>query len=306
MCAMNTRVFMLMQLRMALYVFQEAFRSLRRNGWLNFAAAGTTAVSLFVLGIAVLLVVNTNYISKTVESNVEIMAYLDRGLDQNDLKAIRTQIEATPGVKEVRFISKEEALATLAKRFGKESKLKESLGGTNPLPDAFRIRMSEPRQVASAAASINRLPGVEKVRYGQGVVEKMFKLTAWIRLISMVVMGLLGVCSVFLIATTIRLTMFARRREISIMKWVGATDWFVRWPFLLEGMILGAAGALVAVAVLGFSYSALTGKLQEVLAFLPVVRDYRVLIHLFEGLFTAGIGLGLVGSFISVHRYLRV
>lgn len=295
-----------MLLRTAQYIFQEAFRSLRRNGWLNFAAAGTTAVSLFMLGIAFLIVVNTDYISKTVESNVEIMAYLENGLNDDGVKAIRNQIEAIPGVKEVRFVSKEEALETLAKRFGSESTLKESLGGTNPLPDAFRVRMSEPRQVSSAAAAINRLPGVEKVRYGQGVVEKMFKLTGWIRVISMAVMGLLAICSVFLIATTIRLTMFARRREISIMKWVGATDWFVRWPFLLEGIILGAAGALVTIGVLGFSYHALTLKLQETLAFLPVVRDYRVLLRLFEGLFAAGVALGLMGSFISVHRYLRV
>ncbi|MGB9791822.1 MAG: permease-like cell division protein FtsX [Thermacetogeniaceae bacterium] len=295
-----------MLLRTALYILQETFRSLRRNGWLNFAAAGTTAVSLFVLGVAVLVVVNTDYISKTVESNVEIMAYLESGLSDDEVKAIRSQIEAIPGVKDVRFVSKEEALEMLAKRFGNERMLKESLGGTNPLPDAFRVRMYEPRQVTSAASRIARLPGIDKVRYGQGVVEKMFKLTGWIRAISLAIVALLAVCSVFLIATTIRLTMFARRKEISIMKWVGATDWFVRWPFLLEGIILGGVGALVAIGVLGGSYYALALRLQDAVAFLPIVRDYRVLLRLFEGLFGVGVALGLVGSYLSVHRYLRV
>lgn len=295
-----------MLLRTALYILQETFRSLRRNGWLNFAAAGTTAVSLFVLGIAVLVMVNTEYISRTVESNVEIMAYLKSDLGEDEVKALRSQIEALPGVKDVRFISKEEALEMLAKRFGNERMLKDSLGGTNPLPDAFRVRMYEPRQVASAASRIARLPGVDKVRYGQGVVEKMFKLTGWIRAISLAVVALLAICSVFLIATTIRLTMFARRKEISIMKWVGATDWFVRWPFLLEGIILGGGGALVAIGVLGVSYYILAQRLQDAVAFLPLVKDYRVLMRLFEGLFAAGVALGLVGSFLSVHRYLKV
>lgn len=296
----------LMRLRIALYVIQEALRSLRRNGWLNFAAAGTTAVSLFVLGVSILLVVNTNHIARTVESNVEIMVYLDQGLRAEEVQALRMRIMQVPGVKEARFISREEALASLERQFGKGSRLRESLGGTNPLPDAYKVRTIEPRQVVAAAAAINRLPGVEKVRYGQGVVEKLFQLTAWVRLVSFGVMGLLSLCAVFLIATTIRLTMYARRREIAIMKYVGATDWFIRWPFLLEGVILGGAGALAALAVLYFSYGTLVAKLQTALAFLPLVREESIMLQLCEGLLAAGIGLGVIGSYISVHRYLRV
>lgn len=279
---------------------------MKRNGWLNMAAAGTTAVSLLVLGFAVLLVVNTNHIADTVESNVEIMAYLDREQSRDDWKNLRQEIEMTPGVKEVQFISKDEALNSLAGQFGRKTRLKESLGGNNPLPDAFKIRTAKPQQVARVAAAIEKLPGVDQVRYGQGVVEKMFRLTYWVRLITMVFMALLAACAVFLIATTIRLTMFARRREINIMKYVGATDWFVRWPFLLEGMFLGAAGALVAILVLYLTYTAMVDKLQATLPFLPLVRDPRVLLRIVEGMLGAGIGLGVIGSFISVHRYLRV
>ncbi|MDH7577960.1 MAG: permease-like cell division protein FtsX [Bacillota bacterium] len=295
-----------MRLRVAIYIIQEAFRSLRRNGWLNFAAAGTTAVSLFVLGISILLVVNTNYISKTVESNVEIMVYLEEGLKEEGARALRTQIVQIPGVKETRYISREEALASLERQFGKGSRLRESLGGTNPLPDAYKVRTDEPRRVIAVANAINQLAGVEKVRYGQEVVEKLFQLTAWVRRVSIAIMGLLGLCAIFLIATTIRLTMYARRREISIMKYVGATDWFVRWPFLLEGVILGGAGALTAIGILYFSYGTLVSKIQAALTFLPLVKEGSLLLQLFEGLLTAGIGLGLIGSYISVHRYLRV
>jgi len=295
----------LMRLRIILYVLQEAFTSLRRNGWLNLAAVGTTAVSLLILGVSVLLFVNTNHIASMVESNVEIMAYLEPKLDAAAARALRTQIFRISGVKDAEFISKEEALASLEKQLGKE-KLRESLGGVNPLPDAYRIRTIEPHQVAAVAAAVSRLPGVEKVRYGQELVEKLFKLTKWVRIISISLMGLLGICAVFLIATTIRLTMFARRKEISIMKYVGATDWFVRSPFLLEGIILGGCGALLAIAVLYFSYDALVTKVGEVLAFLPLVRDPSVLFRLFGGLLGIGVGLGVAGSFISIHRYLRV
>jgi len=294
-----------MRLRIILYVLQEAFTSLRRNGWLNLAAVGTTAVSLLILGVSVLLFVNTNHIASMVESNVEIMAYLEPKLGEAAARALRTQIFRISGVKDVEFISKEEALASLEKQLGKE-KLRESLGGVNPLPDAYRIRTIEPHQVAAVAAAVSRLPGVEKVRYGQELVEKLFKLTKWVRIISISLMGLLGICAVFLIATTIRLTMFARRKEISIMKYVGATDWFVRSPFLLEGIILGGCGALLAIAVLYFSYDALVTKIGEVLAFLPLVRDPSVLFRLFGGLLGIGVGLGVAGSFISIHRYLRV
>lgn len=295
-----------MQLRTAVYILQETLRSLKRNNWLNFAAAGTTAVSLFVLGIAILLVVNSEHIASTVESNVEIMVFLEQGLSNDEVRDLRPEITDIPGVEEVRFISRDEALESLERQMGEESNLRQSLGGKNPLPDAYKIRTREPRQVGAVAAAVSELPGVEKVRYGQEVVEKLFRLTHWVRLIGMLIIILLGICAVFLIATTIRLALFARRREINIMKYVGATDWFVRWPFLLEGILLGGVGALVAIGVLYFSYGTLVSKLQETVSFLPLVKDGRMMLKIFEGLLAAGVGLGVTGSFISVHRYLRV
>ena len=287
------------------YIIQESLRSLKRNGWLNFAAAGTTAVSLFILGVAILLVLNTDFIASSVESNVEIMAYLEDGVKGDAVAALRTQIMAIPEVKDARFISKDEALNSLEQQFGQGGQLRASLGGTNPLPDAFKVSTTDPRDVTGVANLLNRMPGVDKVRYGQGVVEKLFELTYWMRLVGLTIVTLLGLCAIFLIATTIRLTMFARRREIEIMKCVGATDWYVRWPFLLEGIILGGAGAAVAVVVLFFSYGTLASKVLETLPFVPLMNSNLVLLQLFLGLLGAGVGLGIIGSLISVHRYLQ-
>lgn len=295
-----------MQLNTVFYIFQESFRSLKRNSWLNFAAAGTTAVSLLVLGIAILLVVNSNYIAGTVESDVEIMVFIEQGLSKEETRALRSEITGISGVKQVDFISRDEALESLEQQLKKGGQLRESLGDKNPLPDAFKIRTQKPQQVSSVAAAVNGLSGVKKVRYGQEVVEKLFNLTYWVRLIGVTVIVLLAICAIFLIATTIRLTLFARRREINIMKYVGATDWFVRWPFILEGIFLGGVGALVAIGLLYFSYGFLVSKLQETISFLPLVHDSGIMLKIFEGLLIAGVGLGVAGSFISVRRYLRV
>ncbi len=287
------------------YILQESFRSLKRNGWLNFAAAGTTAASLLILGVAILLVINTNFIAGSWESNVEIMAYLNDGVTGDAATALRTQILAIPEVKDARFISKDEALTSLEQQFGQNGQLQDSLGGSNPLPDAFEVRTTDPREVDGVANLLGLMPGVSQVRYGQGVVDKLLELTYWMRLVGLAIVALLGLCAIFLIATTIRLTMFARRREIGIMKMVGATDWYVRWPFLLEGVILGATGALLAIAVLYFSYSTLASKIMEALPFLPLMNSSLVLLQLFAGLLATGVGLGIVGSLISVHRYLQ-
>lgn len=295
-----------MQLNTVFYIFQESFRSLKRNSWLNFAAAGTTAVSLLVLGIAILLVVNSNYIAGTVESDVEIMVFIEQGLSKEETRALRSEITGISGVKQVDFISRDEALESLEQQLKKGGQLRESLGDKNPLPDAFKIRTQKPQQVSSVAAAVNGLSGVKKVRYGQEVVEKLFNLTYWVRLIGVTVIVLLAICAIFLIATTIRLTLFARRREINIMKYVGATDWFVRWPFILVGIFLGGVGALVAIGLLYFSYGFLVSKLQETISFLPLVHDSGIMLKIFEGLLIAGVGLGVAGSFISVRRYLRV
>jgi len=301
---MSTGVYMqMLLLRQAYYIFQEVGRSLIRNSLLNFAAVGTTAISLFVLGVGVLLVINTNEIAKTIESDIEIMVFMEQNLTEEDALALEPVIDRISGVQETTFIPRDEALKSLMKQLGGE--VDESVGEENPLPDAIKVKISDPREVNAIAAEIEDLPGVESVRYGgQDFVKKLFSLTNWVRIIGLLLITLLGLCGIFLIATTTRLTIFARRREINIMKYVGATDWFVR--FLLEGIILGFFGALLAVGVLYFSYGALIAKIQETLTFLPLVNSSAVLFRIFEGLLAIGIVMGAVGSTISVRRYLRV
>jgi cell division transport system permease protein len=299
-------VFTLMLLRQVYYILQEVFRSFRRNSLLNFAAVGTTAISLFVLGAGMLLVINTNQIAREVESNIEITVYLKMDTTEKEALSLEPLFSRISGVKEVEFIPRDEALASLEEQLGEETNYRDSIGDVNPLPDAYRIKTHDPHDVSAVAAEVKRFPGVEGVRYEQGALEKLLKLTKWAHTIGLIIIALLGTSAIFLIATTTRLTFFARRREINIMKYVGATDWFIRWPFLLEGIVLGCVGALLAVGVLFLSYGTLTAKLQETIPFLPLVSAGRNLLWVFEGLLAGGIVLGAMGSLISVRKYLQV
>ncbi|NPV27800.1 MAG: ABC transporter permease [Firmicutes bacterium] len=295
-----------MKIRTVGYFFREAMLSVKRNGWMSLASVGTMAICLLVVGTALLLVLNTNRIVTSIESNIEIIAYLRTDTTVEKSVQLGKELRAMPEVAEVEFVSKEKALQTLTQKFGKEHNLIAALGGTNPLPDAFKIKAKNPAEVGDLAKKIEALPQVEKVRYGQEVVEKLFSLTRWLKLICVGIMVFLALAAVFLVATNIRLALFARRREIQIMKLVGATNWFIRWPFFLEGMFLGLVGAVIAVAILAGSYSVLIGHVRVTLAFLPLVTDPRLLWQVFGGLLAAGTILGAIGTVISLYRFLDV
>ncbi|MGE5396869.1 MAG: permease-like cell division protein FtsX [Chitinophagales bacterium] len=296
-----------MRLRSAKYFVQEASIQLTRNRLLSIATATTVAVCVFVLGLALLIFLNAGRIMTTLESNVEIVAYLKQDLPPYQRGELRDRIEAMPDVKSVTYVSREQALASLEKRMGQgEYDLSETIEGSNPLPESFRIKAYNPQRVPVLARSINKLPGVEKIRYGQELVAKLFAVTRWVRVISMFTVICLALAAVFLVATTIRLGIFSRKKEIYIMKLVGATDWFVRLPFFIEGTLLALFGTALAVLFLSLGYHYLLQNLQVAMAFIPMVSEPRTLLNMYLALTAAGICLGIIGTYISVNKYLKV
>lgn len=289
------------------FYFAEAGRSLYRNRLLSLATATTVAACVLILGIGALLVVNAQEIMTSLESDVEVVAFLEKGMSKQQRIEIGKELEYMPGIKQVEFVSKDKAITDLEKRFGQgQFDLRKTLGGDNPLPDSYRIKASDPHKVPSLAKRIQEIPGVSKIRYGQGVVEKLFAVTNWVRTISLVVIVLLACAAIFLIATTIRLTIYSRREEIYLMKLVGATDWFVRWPLFIEGISLGLMGALMSVVVLAVGYYYLVNNLSLAVTFIPLVTDQDLLVKLLVGLLATGAGIGLIGTFISANRYMDV
>ncbi len=295
-----------MKLQTSEYFIQEVFRSLRRNNWMSFASIGTVAVSLFVLGVFLLLVLNMNRMASALESQVQISVYLEDGLKADDRQDIASDIEALQGIESIRYISKEEAKARLEDRLGDQKYLLDALGDKNPLPDSFEVVVKSPDLVETAAKAIDRMDGVQEAKYGQDVIEHLFAITRLIRIFGLVLMVLLAGATLFIISNTIRLTVFARRKEIAIMKYVGATDWFIRWPFLLEGMVLGFVGGVIAAVALRSFYAAMAAKITDTLTFFPLMPQYPSMNYITVALLLAGMAIGALGSALSLKRFLKV
>ena len=295
-----------MKLRTGEYFIQEVFRSLRRNNWMSFASIGTVAVSLFVLGVFLILVLNMNRMASTLESQVQISVYLQDDLKKQQRIDLQSDLEKMQGIDTVKFVDKDEAKDRLSERLGDQKYLLDALGDKNPLPDAFEVTVKTPEMVETAAKAIERMEGVESAKYGQDVVEHLFDITRLMRIFGLVLMLLLAGATIFIISNTIRLTVFARRKEIAIMKYVGATDWFIRWPFLMEGIVLGCVGGILSALALRSFYAAMAAKIYSTLAFFPLMPQYPFMNYVTVGIILAGMAIGAGGSAISLKRFLKV
>ena len=295
-----------MKLKTGEYFNQEVFHSLRRNNWMTFASIGTVAVSLFVLGVFLILVLNMNRLAGMLESQVQISVYLEDHLTDRETRQIGYDIESLQGIDSVTYVDRETAKERLKERLGDQKYLLDALSEDNPMPDAFEVTVTTPSVVESAAGAIAAMQGVEEAKYGQDVVEHLFDITRLMRIFGFVLMGLLGGATLFIISNTIRLTVFARRKEIAIMKYVGATDWFIRWPFLLEGIVLGCIGGFIAAVALRSFYAAMAAKIYSTLAFFPLMPQYPFMNYVTLAILLAGIVIGAIGSVISLKRFLRV
>jgi len=295
-----------MKPRTSEYFITEVVHSLRRNSWMSLASVGTVAVSLFVLGVFLTLVLNMNRMAGMLESQVQISVYLEDNVSDTDRRGLEHDIRALQGIDTVKYVSRDEAKERLAERLGDQKYLLDALGDTNPLPDAFEITVTQPDMVETAAQAIGHFDGVESTRYGQDVVQHLFDITRLMRIFGVALMLLLAAATVFIIANTIRLTVYARRKEVAIMKYVGATDWFIRWPFLLEGIVLGFIGGILAALALRSFYAAMAAKIYSTLAFFPLIPQYPFMNYVTVVLMLAGMGIGAAGSSVSLKRFLKV
>lgn len=295
-----------MKLQTIQYYFREVIISMIRNRWMSFASIGTVAVSLFILGVFLILVTNMTKMASSLESQVQISAYLNDALTDEGRDEVETMIKDMKSVSKIEYVTKEQALKILQDRLGEQKKILDALGDSNPLPNSFTVTVKNASDVKKTAVMIADLYGVEEVKYGQDVAANLFDLTHLIRVFGFLLMLLLTGATIFIISNTIRLTVFARRKEIAIMKYVGATDWFIRWPFILEGMGLGFIGGGISAIVLRSFYSAMVNKVASTLAFFPMVEQFPFLNYVTIGIITAGIVIGILGSTISLKKFMEV
>ena len=288
------------------YFIKETYKSIRRNGFMSFASISTVAVSLLVLGMFLMIFLNTNNLAQYLENQVQISVYMQDSATDKELASVKDKLTKMPGVVKVTQVNNQQALERFKKRLGDQEQLLNSLGKENPFPNSFEVQVDNPDRIKVLTPQIGQLPKVETAKFGQEVVEHLFQLTKILRLGGIVLVVFLAMATLFIISNTIRLTVFARRKEVIIMKYVGATDWFIRWPFLLEGMTLGFFGAVVAFVLINSIYASLLDRIHATLAFLPLLPTSPLLLYVDLFLLAAGTGIGALGSYISLRKFLRV
>jgi cell division transport system permease protein len=293
------------------FFFREAMRSLGRNAAPSFAALATILLTMLVIGVFIPIVQATTGAANDVRQRVLVDVYLQRDATQRDVARVREMLAGTDNVKRVEFISKDQAYEAQRKKDPEAF----ALLGSNPLPDTFRITPEDPDKalsiksdLAPVAAGGGRTPvdgSIDEVRDRREDTSKILQVTRFVKLMAGTLGALLIAASIFLIANTIRLSLYARRREVEVMKLVGATDWFIRWPFVIEGVIVGALGTLLAILLLAVGKIAIIDPLASDFALIaaPETLGFGVLIAVMLG---AGIAISAIGSGLSLRRFLKV
>ena len=295
-----------MKLSTSEYFIKEVYTSFKRNIWMTLASIFTVVLSLFILGFFSIVILNLNKMADTLESQVQISVYLKVDLSQEEIDETKETLSKIEGLQDIKFTTREEAMENFKERLGDQQFLLDALDDTNPLPDSFSLTVTSPQQVKTIADTAAALDSVESASYSQDIINHLFNLTHLIRLIGVALIILLTGAAIFIISNTIRLTVFARRKEIAIMKYVGATDWFIRWPFLLEGICLGFIGGGLATIFLYIVYNQVTQEIYEAMAFFPLIPQHPFIDYISLAILVAGIIIGALGSTISLKRFLKV
>lgn len=295
-----------MKLSTSEYFIKEVYTSFKRNIWMTLASIFTVVLSLFILGFFSIVILNLNKMAYTLESQVQISVYLKDDLSQEEIDETKETLSKIEGLQDIKFTTREEAMEKFKERLGDQQFLLDALDDTNPLPDSFSLTVTSPQQVKTIADTVVALDSVESASYSQDIINHLFNLTHLIRLIGVALIILLTGAAIFIISNTIRLTVFARRKEIAIMKYVGATDWFIRWPFLLEGICLGFIGGGLATIFLYIVYNQVTQEIYEAMAFFPLIPQHPFIDYISLAILVAGIIIGALGSTISLKRFLKV
>lgn len=288
------------------FFLREAFRAMRRNAAPSFAALATVLVTMLVVGVFIPAVEVTNDAANSVRGRLYVEVFMKSKAKRSDDARVERELRATPHVKSVVFVSKAQALAQQRR----QDPAAYALLQYNPLPDAFHVFPDNPANVLAIRAAL--APGgraidasIATVIDKKSYTKKALQLTSAVKWGGVAFAALLTIASILLVANTIRLSLFARRREVEVMRLVGATDWFIRWPFVIEGIVVGLAGALLAIAVLAVVKVALLDPLFSGWTLVGGVRTiaFPALLAIMLG---AGVLVSAVGSGVSLRRYLRI
>ncbi|WP_029687885.1 permease-like cell division protein FtsX [Thermoanaerobacter sp. A7A] len=288
------------------YFLKEGFSNLARNRLMTIASITSVMAAMLILGLFLVIILNVNSLTNQVESQLELKAFLKDNISEQQVTQIGNDIKKIPGVTSVVFESKEEALRKFKQQLGDKSYLAEGLEKDNPLPQSYIVKVKDAGLMKDISNEIKQINGVDKVSYGQDVVDKLLGIIKIIRIVGLSIIFILFIISIVIISNTIKLGVFARRREINIMKYIGATDWFIRWPFLIEGVVLGLVGALLSVALLVLIYGYVLDIINNKLIVFQLLPLEKIVGDILVYFSVIGAIIGALGSGLSIKRFLNV
>ncbi|MBE3093663.1 MAG: ABC transporter permease [Actinobacteria bacterium] len=297
------------------YFFGETFSSFRKNFLMFFTAITTVAITLFIVGFFIIIVFDIQGILSSIKNQVEIAVYLKDNVTDELKTYLENEIKGWDEISQVNFVSKDQALEKFKKDNEGSEILKEIQG--NPLPASFELQLKSPEKVEQVALRFmdkdgNFIEGVDEVIYGQNYVQKLFSITAIVGTIAFLIIVVLLLAAIVLIFNTIRLSVHARRKEIEVMKLVGATNWFVRLPFLFEGFFEGFIGSVISVVLLYFLSNYLLIRVEKAIVDTMHIKDLAILgnnniiLYIYAGLVILGGLLGIFSSGFALKRYISV
>ncbi len=290
------------------YLISEGFRNVLKNKKSTIASLMIMCATMLIFGLFFLVGENINYMMQGLEKEQGMSVFLKKGISEEEIKKVEEDIKKVPYVATTTFVSEEEAFNTMVEKLGQ--RLMETYQSKNPLKASFMVTLTDLEQLDLVQGQISQIENVNNIEARPDVIDTLINVANGIRFISTGILVLLVIISIFIIANTIKLTVHARRKEISIMKYVGATNGFIRWPFIVEGIIIGIVSAGISIALLGLGYNALVG--QIVTSIITTMSGIKLLTfsEVFPLVITVylvlGMGVGALGSIISMKKYLEV
>lgn len=299
---------MAMKFRTLTRHFREGFKSIFRNGWMTVASAGAVTVTLILVGVFLALILNLNQIATNIEADVELRVLIERTANDDEIVELGEELDNLEGVEQVLFASKDDELKSLINSMGEEGQSWVLFEQDNPLHHAYIVRSENPDNIENLAMEIEGFAHVAEINYGKDFVEKLFEFNKYARNIGLVLIISLVLTAIFLISNTIKITIMARSTEIGIMKLVGATNGFIRWPFFIEGMLLGILGSIIPIGLImsGYYYLDTNIRDQITLSFIDLLPFNPFAWQLSAIILVIGTFIGMWGSVMSIRKFLKV
>ncbi|MDP4180138.1 MAG: permease-like cell division protein FtsX [Bacillota bacterium] len=297
-----------MKIRTTKYIIKDGIINAYRNKLMSLASIIIVTASLLVFGIFLLISVNIKYkIDDVMQKQLQIEVYCDSKLDETQVDSLEVQIQKNQYVSDVRKVTKEEALERCKKLLEENGKILEGYDQSF-LPESFIIKIKDPEHIKSVVEDFKKLQGVDDVGFLEDNVVELSSISYWTRIISILILIILLSVSIFIISNTIKLTVFARRREINIMKYIGATDLFIRLPFIVEGIIIGFIGAVISFVITYYFYTTIEGQVSKGIVGenFNFIDINSIVLYVIGSYFIIGTMVGGIGSGISIRKYLHV